>query len=422
MEKKLLFLVLFSVVFRLIFADEPIVFTNIYTIGGEPVIKQIVKTEISTEAQVNDAINEIIRNYKEHSKYSDTPLLAGVENILFDGELLSNKHPGIKQYFVPLTDYLTNILRSDLLKSNDAKKLVNKPKEFERYVIERLKDTMIVFPVLVVGKNNNSNEILLRKISDGKHYNLEELQLLLDRIKDDIDSAIPVVIHILLDHSGSMENTVTGVTRNLTNLLQEIWRYRASKSKPPLDEFLSDYFTDMPGGFYEIGESGYAFEVLHTVYLSAFKVMTDLVSQKLYDIYLKEKRLENPAKRLDFDYPQTNISYNDSRKFIEFLNNYYNTKGFFIPTEEQIEAFYKANPGKTPKIFEITGSFFGEYELVQKVDPNGPDTGTDMTVKGHYDDGGSSRFRPALRERIDPDTPSPLMGLRLAYRKQDDVK
>ncbi|WP_461256592.1 formylglycine-generating enzyme family protein [Treponema sp. R80B11-R83G3] len=297
--------------------------------------------------------------------------------------------------------------------------------QLENLVIDKIKNSMTVFPIVITGKTKSVNESLLRRLtSNGKRYNLnkDDLNILLDMIKVDIDNKIPVALHIMLDHSGSMQDTVSGVTQNLTFILQEIWRYKVTKKEAPLNEFLNDFFTDMPTALYEIGEPESSFEILHQVFLTEYKIMSDLVTQKFYDIYLKETGKENPAKILNPDSPQTNVSYNQAAdEFVKFLNKKYNTTGFFIPKEEHTEAFYKTYPNKIlanrdHKVLEITSSFFGEYELEQTIDPTGPYEGTDRVVKGYFDD--HSRFRPALRGRIDPETPSPLVGIRLAFRKQ----
>ncbi|WP_461256593.1 hypothetical protein [Treponema sp. R80B11-R83G3] len=115
--------VILIITFEIIFAEDAIVYTTIYTIGGDPVIWKIVDTELTTESQLNDANESMIKNFKDHPKYQETPIIPCFDHINSDADQLSDKYPGIKHYLLLITDYLTNLIRQDLLKSNDAKAL-----------------------------------------------------------------------------------------------------------------------------------------------------------------------------------------------------------------------------------------------------------------------------------------------------------
>jgi hypothetical protein len=403
---------------------HPVIIVNIYTVGCEKIVDNIIRIELSTEQQLNATLHAININYTLHPKFFESPIRPALDNIIADSEILRMDFSGILQYCILISDGVANYDRKYLFRT-DAGNFYNNPNKLDEYIIGKLNEYQIKnFSVLVKGRSNAANELLLRSLSTGgKLYNLTEndFTLILNEIKTGIDRSTPVAIHIILDHSNSLQDTVNGVTVNLTHILQEIWRYyQDNSSEVSLKRFLEDYFIEMPSGYYEIGDNVSSFTVLHTVYLTKYRIMTAPVTQKLFGIYLEAKDLPNPSKNLDPDAPQTNISYNGYGDFIRFLNGYFKTDGFFIPTEEEEEAYLKTNPQKllshgNPKTPTVTSSFYGEYIIDQVTDPKGNEIGTHKVIRGYYDD--SEKLLPSRRGRIEPDNPSPLFSLRLGFRE-----
>jgi formylglycine-generating enzyme required for sulfatase activity len=227
-------------------------------------------------------------------------------------------------------------------------------------------------------------------------------------------------------------------------------------------------FVYVPGGTFEMGDvfgDGFGHErPVHKVTVPGFYIAKYPVTQGQYYAVMGE----NPSYfKKGNEYPVENVSWNDSKAFIEKLNEKTGDKfGFRLPTEAEWEyaarsggklekfaggddidklAWYFHNSGgsthpvggKQPNglgVYDMSGNvwewcadWYGDYPLGSVTDPTGPSGGSNRVLRGGSWNSFAQNCRSAARHDFSPDSPGlERFGFRLAgkilieRRKKDD--
>jgi len=192
-------------------------------------------------------------------------------------------------------------------------------------------------------------------------------------------------------------------------------------------------------------------EVLHSVELSAFAMMTTEVTQAQWKAVMGE----NPSEFKGADRPVEQVSWEDVQAFIQKLNKRDPGKGYRLPTEAEWEyacragstgrwcfgedesrltdyAWYEANAGGTTHpvgqkqanawgLYDMHGNVWewcqdwdGDYPSGSVTNPTGASSGSSRVYRGggwNYAAGGC---RSAIRSSYDPSYRHFNLGFRLA--------
>ena len=419
--KNAIFLMLFLVFNFTLVADN--IFVNIYGLGGRHgQVFNVIRSQLTDKTALDSVAKNVREKIVHDQKYGSTALWPVIDHILYDIEQM----PNTKHFVIALTDGKATLLRKDLLRRDSTKEFINDTGKLKDKLLEELERGAFVFSIQVIGENRETDENFLRAISsERKIYQLNDLSTITDTIKRDIDGAMPIAIHYILDHSHSMENMAGKIAQFTNDANAELFNHATQKPRDLLQQFLDEYFVDLPQGRVLIGDpNGNPDEVPHYISFSnGSKIMKEVVTQGLVNELLAAEMNaeENPSKILDDASPQTNFSNRQAQMFAVRLNAKFSTNGFRLQTEEECESAMKLKPAGFlyGVVREHTRTFYGDYLLDELVDPKGNQNGVDMVTRGYSSEDTDPFVRRAsYRSRIAPHALSPTTGFRLVYYEE----
>jgi len=424
MKRKLLICIITMTLLTVRVNSQQRLFINVYTIGGleQPIQRILYLYEITT-GELEEQIQTVERLLIESEKGGKTPLYQGSDNMVFD--LLEALN-----YF-PADTYTCSIIYSDfqptdnslhLFRDPNARRNTNNSRNLERYIINRLHTFKRVYPVIVRGSRGTSNPALARNIAtpNQRVYELNSTAEMRNDIYQGFESST-IILSIMVDLSNSLQDIVIPVI----NDIKELMTVAVNRSLSNSLNLTMDDFIYVENALSHVGTNPRQRpdEIYFQFHLSSHYVMRTPVPQWLYNQYLKAASgAENPAKLLGDELNQTNITYFEALRFIEWLNSRWNHPGttLVLITEFQLEHAIRLNPSGfsfgSPRVREMTSTFYSDYDANQTIDPKGASSyGTHLSTRmPSYEDTNPQLTRPEFRGRIAANTASPLTGLRLA--------
>jgi len=310
--------------------------------------------------------------------------------------------------------------------SDDLNNLTDK-KDAADMITRKLKEAFTIYPVCVRG--SEENRTIMRSLSTSEDNNgngkVWQLNDITRQIQDEVLDALyqgPVVCTLILDHSGSIYNSRRQITETVGGFIKNISEGNSSV------KIVLDRCTTVTGGRIMIGsrpnDTGHRpDETLHEVDLSRFIISPYLTQEQCSGFLWDELGTRNnPSAIKGADLPQTNFSYElIVNRLLPYINN--NWTGipgrWRLPTEAELEFVLRRHPRHFENDLRLrifSNSFYGEYNVQDRVNPQGRTSGVFVVTKGYsFDDDNSILQRAAFRGRIEPNAESKLTGIMFVF-------